>query len=71
MKINGKTVESRGIEEVYIYGDKYRRTVYCDYSVKPAINYVKLYGEVHQVYRMMSYYTNNKAAYDKWVSNNY
>lgn len=49
MKMNGIQLKSRGLEEVYIYRERYKRTVY--YLENPTRYYVKMNNEFIEVYR--------------------
>lgn len=58
MKMNGIELISRGIEDVCIYGEWLKRTVYC---IKDAWRFfAKINGEFIEVYHRRDYFSTTK-----------
>jgi len=55
MKMNGVTLNSRGIEKVYVYGDALRKTVYSHPTEWKF--YIKLDGEFIEVYHKSCWFS--------------
>ena len=61
MKMNGLSLISRGVEKVYIYGDWFRRTVYC--HPKEWKFFVRINGEIIEVYHKSCWFSTEKGEY--------